>query len=113
MRLGRWFRVGEPLAVSGGIFLLMLRLARAALRDGRLCGVFDLVRLAVLSMGDEGLLEHWQLPLCLCASEALLGLEHACGGPAQGHFGIASARHARADLSDDAVHGLDDIGAGQ
>jgi hypothetical protein len=85
------------------------------IRDGtgRLCGVLDLVKLAVLTLVKKSLLENWQLLVSLETPEALLGFEHACGCPAQGHLGIPSPLHVPADLSDNAVHRLDDVGAGQ
>ena len=61
----------------------------------------------------KGGLEHRQMLVGLEAPEALLGFQHARGSPAQSHLCIPPALHIPANLANDAVHALDDVGAGQ
>ena len=61
----------------------------------------------------KGGLEHRQMLVSLEAPEALLRFQHARGGPAQSHLRVPPALHIPAHLANDAVHALDDVGAGQ
>src|SRR3954447_21694602 len=62
-------------------------------------------------MSQQGSFERRQLLIGHQPPEAFLGFHHA--STAQGHRGISPALHVAADLPDGAVHGLDDVGAGQ
>ena len=90
----------------------LLKPAWAALLVWRLCGVLDLVRFALLAVVGKGFLSNWALLVSLDAPKVCLCLEHASGGPAQGHLGVSPALHIPADQPDDAVHSLDDVPAG-
>ena len=57
--------------------------------------------------------EQRQMLVGLEAPEALLRFQHARGSPAQSHLCIPPALHIPAYLANDAVHALDDVGAGQ
>ena len=61
----------------------------------------------------KGGLEHRQLLVGLEAPEALLRFQHARGSPAQSHLRVPPALHIPTYLANDAVHALDDVGAGQ
>jgi hypothetical protein len=61
----------------------------------------------------KGGLEHRQMLVGLEAPESLLRFQHACGSPAQSHLCVPPALHIPAYLANDAVHALDDVGAGQ
>ncbi len=54
-----------------GMSRLMLKLARAALPDGRSCGALDPVKLALLAVLDESLPENGELPAGLDAGRSL------------------------------------------
>jgi hypothetical protein len=60
----------------------------------------------------QGGLEHRQMLVGFEAPEALLGFQHARRSPAQSHLRIPPALHIPAHLANDAVHALDDVGAG-
>src|SRR3546814_7500468 len=83
----------------------------------RLCGdglVFKVVADRVpFVMGCQGTTQARELLVGLEASEALGGLEHGGGGPAQRHAGVLPAFDVAADPADGAVHVLDDVGAGE
>jgi hypothetical protein len=64
-------------------------------------------------VGEEGGAQLWELAFRLEPAEALGGLEHGGGGPAQGHRGVAPALDVAADAPDRPQHVLDDVGAGQ
>ena len=66
-----------------------------------------------VTMVLKGGLEHRQMLVSLEAPEALLRFQHARGGPAQSHLRVPPALHIPAYLANDAVHALDDVGAGQ
>jgi hypothetical protein len=61
----------------------------------------------------KGGLEHRQMLVGLEAPETLLGFMHARGSRAQTHLRVPPALHIPAHLANDAVHALDDVGAGQ
>ena len=63
-------------------------------------------------VGEEGCAQLWELAFRLEPAEALGGLEHGGGGPAQGHRGVAPALDVAADAPDRPQHVLDDVGAG-
>ena len=90
----------------------LLKRAWAALLVWRLCGVLDLVRFALLAVVGKGFLKNWALLVSLDAPKAFLCLEHASGGPAQGHLGVSPALRIPADQPDDTVHRPDDVRAG-
>ncbi len=61
----------------------------------------------------QGLSQDWQQTIGLEATEGLLRLQHAGGGPPEGHLGMAPALDIAGDLSDGSQRVLDDIGAGE
>ena len=83
----------------------------------RLCGLHDRVHsavgLRVAHVRLEGGAEDGELAVGLEAVEGLLGFQHARGGPAERHLGIALALDVAAGLPDGAERILDDVGAGQ
>src|SRR5215204_3416691 len=60
-------------------------------------------------MGGEGGAQRRELALGLQPAEALGGLEHGGGGPAQRHGGVAPALHVAADAPHRAHDVLDDV----
>src|SRR2546422_8625946 len=92
----------------------LLKMEDRALRVGRLCGLGNLLKLNVLGvMGSESGGEVRELFAGIEPPEALGGLDHAGGSPAQRHAGITPAFDVAADAPDGAVHVLDDVGAGE
>ena len=58
----------------------------AAVLSWRLCGVLDLVKVALLAAVDEGLLENWEVLVSRDAAEAFLRFDHASCGPVTARF---------------------------
>src|SRR5512134_694521 len=64
-------------------------------------------------MGEQGRPQGGKLLVGLEPAKALGRFQHGGAGPAQGHGGVLPPLHVSADLTNGAVHVLDDVGAGQ
>ena len=61
----------------------------------------------------KGRTQNRQLLMRLQSSEALVGLDHAGGDPAQGHTSIPPAFDVARDAANGAHHVLGDVGTGE
>ena len=61
----------------------------------------------------ESVSEYGQLTIGLEATEGLLGLQQAGGGPSERHLGVPPAFDVAGDLTHRAERVLDDVGAGK
>ena len=61
----------------------------------------------------QGLSQDRALPIGLETAEGLLRLQHAGGGPPEGHLRMAPALDVALDDADGSLRVLDDVGAGE